>query len=70
MIGPEAFSAISLWDKYAHNYLSFPFTLSVVLIFVMWLRWNLPTRVDIEWMKQGGGFIGDKHPPADLFNVG
>jgi formate dehydrogenase subunit gamma len=70
LIGPEAFSAISLWGKYAHNYLSFPFTLGVVLIFVLWLRWNLPTRVDIEWMKQGGGFIGDKHPPADLFNVG
>jgi formate dehydrogenase subunit gamma len=70
LIGPEAFSTISLWGKYAHNYLSFPFTLSVALIFVMWLGSNLPTRVDIQWIKEGGGFIGDKHPPADLFNVG
>jgi formate dehydrogenase subunit gamma len=70
LIGPEAFSAISLWGKYAHNYLSFPFTISVVLIGLMWIAWNLPTRVDIEWVMQGGGFIGDKHPPADRFNVG
>jgi len=70
LIGPEAFSTISLWGKYAHNFLSFPFTLSVVLIGVVWLRANLPSRVDIEWAMQGGGFIGDKHPPADLFNAG
>ena len=42
----------------------------MALIFVMWLGSNLPTRVDIRWIKEGGGFIGDKHPPADLFNVG
>ena len=70
LIGPEGFSTISMWGKYAHNYLSFPFTLGVVLIFLVWLRANIHTRVDIEWIKQGGGFIGDKHPPADLFNVG
>ena len=27
LIGPEAFTAWSQWAKYAHNYLSFPFTL-------------------------------------------
>ncbi|HET7155386.1 MAG TPA: formate dehydrogenase subunit gamma [Hyphomicrobiaceae bacterium] len=69
VIGPEAFTAISRWGKYAHNYLSFPFTLSVILIFFMWIRWNLPSRVDIQWFLQGGGF-GKQHPPADLFNAG
>jgi formate dehydrogenase subunit gamma len=69
LIGPEAFSAIARWGKHAHNYLSFPFTLSVIAIFLMWIRWNLPSRLDIEWIKQGGGF-GEKHPPADLFNAG
>ena len=69
LIGPEAFTTISRWGKYAHNYLSFPFTLSVILIFLMWIRWNLPSRIDIQWMMEGGGF-GKKHPPADLFNAG
>ena len=69
VIGPDAFSTISRWGKYAHNYLSFPFTLSVIAIFLMWIRWNLPNRLDIQWMREGGGF-GKKHPPADLFNAG
>jgi formate dehydrogenase subunit gamma len=67
---PESFTAFSEWAKYAHNYLSFPFTLGVVLIFLMWLGGNLPTRVDIEWLKRGGGMIGRDHPPAYRFNAG
>jgi formate dehydrogenase subunit gamma len=69
IIGPDAFAALSRWGKHAHNYLSFPFTLSVIAIFLMWVRWNLPSRLDIQWFLQGGGF-GKQHPPADLFNAG
>jgi cytochrome bd ubiquinol oxidase subunit I len=25
---------------------------------------NIPDKVDIEWFKQGGGFIASKHAPA------
>ena len=70
LIGPEAFTTWSLWAKYAHNYLSFPFTLGVVLIFLMWIAWNFPTRVDVNWLREGGGMVGHKHPPADRFNAG
>ena len=70
LIGPEAFTTWSLWAKYAHNYLSFPFTLGVVLIFLMWIAWNFPTRVDVNWLREGGGIVGHKHPPADRFNAG
>jgi formate dehydrogenase subunit gamma len=70
LIEPEAFTAWSQWAKYAHNYLSFPFTLGVVLIFLMWFVWNLPTKADLQWLKEGGGMIGHKHPPAGKFNAG
>lgn len=70
LIGPEAFTAWSQWAKYAHNYLSFPFTLGVFLILLMWIAWNVPNRVDVEWLKEGGGIVGHKHPPADRFNAG
>jgi formate dehydrogenase subunit gamma len=70
LMGPEAFTAWSQWAKYAHNYLSFPFTLGVVLIFLMWIAWNFPSKVDVEWIKQGGGIVGHKHPPANRFNAG
>jgi formate dehydrogenase subunit gamma len=70
LIGAEQFTAWSEWAKYAHNYLSFPFTIGVVLIALMWLAGNIPNRTDLEWLKQGGGFIGDAHPAADRFNAG
>lgn len=70
LMSPEAFSTLSTWAKYAHNFLSFPFTLSVILMFFMWVADNLPTRVDVEWLKRGGGMIGHDHPPAYRFNAG
>jgi formate dehydrogenase subunit gamma len=70
LMRPESFTTFSEWAKYAHNYLSFPFTLGVVLIFLMWVGGNIPTRVDIEWLKRGGGMIGHDHPPAYRFNAG
>jgi formate dehydrogenase subunit gamma len=70
LIGPDAFTEWSQWAKYAHNYLSFPFTLGVVLIFLMWVVWNIPSRRDVEWIRQGGGMVGHKHPPAGRFNAG
>jgi formate dehydrogenase subunit gamma len=70
LIGLEAFSTWSQWAKYAHNYLSFPFTLGVIAIFLIWLAGNIPNRVDIEWLKRGGGIVGRDHPPAYRFNAG
>jgi formate dehydrogenase subunit gamma len=70
LIGEQAFADMSLWLKYAHNYLSFPFTLGVVLMFLMWVAWNIPTKVDVNWIKEGGGLVGDRHPPAARFNAG
>jgi formate dehydrogenase subunit gamma len=70
LIGPQAFADWSQWGKYAHNYLSFPFTLGVIAIFLMWLAGNLPSRLDLEWLKEGGGIVGDRHPPAGRFNAG
>jgi len=69
-VGSEAFTTWSEWAKYAHNYLSFPFTIGVVLIFLMWIGGNIPNAVDVEWFKRGGGIIGDDHPPAYRFNGG
>jgi formate dehydrogenase subunit gamma len=70
LIGFEAFSEWSQWAKYAHNYLSFPFTIGVVLIFLIWIAGNIPNKLDIDWLKRGGGMIGHDHPPAYRFNAG
>jgi len=69
-LGAQNFATYSQWAKYAHNYLSFPFTLGVVLMFLMWVAWNFPTGVDVRWLKEGGGIVGGSHPPARRFNAG
>ena len=70
LVGAETFAVWSQWAKYAHNFLSFPFTLGVVVILLMWVAWNIPGKLDVEWLKEGGGLVGNKHPPAPRFNAG
>jgi formate dehydrogenase subunit gamma len=70
LVGPSTFSSLSVALKYAHNYLSFPFTLGIIFMVFMWLKDNIPDRIDIEWLKEGGGIVGNKHPPARRFNAG
>lgn len=70
LVGPETFTAISLYGKIAHNYLAFPFTLGLVVMLLLWVRDNIPNRLDWEWVKAGGGFIGSGHPVAARFNAG
>lgn len=70
LMSPEAFTTWSQWLKYAHNYLSFPFTFGVILMFLMWIGGNIPSKVDAEWIRRGGGMVGNDHPPAKRFNAG
>jgi formate dehydrogenase subunit gamma len=70
LIGHDSFTAWSQWAKYAHNYLSFPFTIGVFLIFLIWIAGNIPNRVDVEWLKRGGGIVGHDHPSSYRFNAG
>jgi formate dehydrogenase subunit gamma len=70
VIGPDAFSSVSQMAKYAHNFTSFSFVAGLVLIIVIFFKDNLPEKVDLEWLKRGGGFIKNKHAPASRFNPG
>ncbi|MGO4513915.1 formate dehydrogenase subunit gamma [Bradyrhizobium sp. MOS001] len=70
LVGPDLFSDISQVAKYVHNFTSFAFVAGLVLITVLFFRDNLFKRVDIDWVKQGGGFIKSKHAPAGRFNLG
>lgn len=70
LIGPDSFSRWSMMAKYAHDYSSFPFVIGIVLLLMLWAKDNLPNAVDIKWFMEGGGMIGNKHPPAWKFNGG
>jgi formate dehydrogenase subunit gamma len=70
MIGPEAFSSLSQAAKYVHNFVSAAFVIGLVLIVALWIKDNIPRKVDVDWVRQGGGFIKSKHAPSGRFNAG
>ena len=71
VLGDAAFATLAGWGKIAHNYLSFPFMLGLVMMFVIWVKDNIPGKLDVEWLKAGGGILKKgHHPPAPRFNAG
>src|ERR1700756_3846007 len=70
LVGPDTFSDVAQAAKYVHNFTSFSFVAGLVLISVIFFKDNFPAKVDIDWLKQGGGFIQNKHAPAGRFNLG
>jgi formate dehydrogenase subunit gamma len=70
LVGPDTFTDIAQAAKYVHNFVSFAFVAGLILITIFFFRDNLLARVDIDWLKQGGGFIKSKHAPAGRFNLG
>jgi formate dehydrogenase subunit gamma len=70
LIGKDLYADITMTGKYLHNYLAFGFILGIVMMFVLWIRYNLPNRHDLTWIVKGGGFFGGGHPPASKFNFG
>lgn len=62
VIGHEAFSPLAIGSKWVHNNIAWAFMLGLVLTFVMWVAHNIPSKLDWQWIRQGGGFIGKGHP--------
>ncbi len=70
IIGAGAFTNLSIAAKWAHNYLAWPFMAGLILMFLLWVKDNIPNRVDLAWFAAGGGLVGKGHPPAKRFNGG
>ncbi|UUX52022.1 formate dehydrogenase subunit gamma [Nisaea acidiphila] len=71
VIGPDAFSAITIAGKYLHNYIAFAFMVGVVMMFVLWVKHNIPNRLDLVWLAKAGGlFTKGVHPSSKKFNAG
>jgi formate dehydrogenase subunit gamma len=70
LIGYDAFGVVSEAAKYVHNFTSFAFVIGLMFIVAIFIKDNIPDKTDIEWFRQGGGFIKSKHAPARRFNAG
>lgn len=70
VIGEVGFATLAQLGKYAHNYLAFPFMIGLALMFLVWVKDNIPGMIDLQWFAAGGGLIGKGHPKAKRFNGG
>ncbi|MBI1188680.1 MAG: formate dehydrogenase subunit gamma [Alphaproteobacteria bacterium] len=71
-LGADRFGNLAEGSMWLHMALIAPFTLGLMTMLATWTWQNLPTRLDFEWLRQGGGFIRDDqpNPPAERFNAG
>ena len=71
IIGPDLFGPLTYYGKLAHNYIAFAFMLGILLMFLLWVKDNIPVPRDLKWLAQGGGlFSKGVHPEASRFNAG
>jgi formate dehydrogenase subunit gamma len=70
-LGKEAFATVTVIGKWIHNNVAWAFMFALVLVFLLWVRHNIPGLIDLRWMLKGGGlFSKGSHPPARKFNAG
>jgi len=68
--GKAAYAAWAQMSIQVHNVLGPVLSVGIVLMIVMWIWFNFPAKGDWNWIKAGGGMIGDKHPSAGRMNFG
>lgn len=70
LFGLTGFAGYAQWAMNVHNVVGPVFTIGVLAMVVLWAKDNIPTRVDLEWFKRGGGIFTKGHPSAGRMNGG
>jgi formate dehydrogenase subunit gamma len=70
-LGYGAFSWLTTLSKNVHNFIGPLFIFSIVVLFLLWVKDNLISSVDIRWLSRAGGMIGSgPEMPSGRFNGG
>jgi formate dehydrogenase subunit gamma len=70
VLGSTLFGWLSYALKTLHNFVGPVFAVSLVIVFLTFVRDNLPAKGDLEWLKRGGGILGSHEVPSHRFNAG
>lgn len=70
VMGLTLFGWLSYALKNLHNFAGPVFAVSLVVIFVTFVRDNIPNRADLVWLLKGGGLLSGKEIPSHRFNAG
>ncbi|MSU90283.1 formate dehydrogenase subunit gamma [Rhodobacteraceae bacterium 2CG4] len=70
--GEELLGSLGWLATWGHAMFFPPFALGLTAMILLWTVRNLPSRLDIEWLRRAGGFFSDDpdNPPARKFNAG
>ena len=70
VLGATLFGWLSFALKNVHNFLGPVFAVSLVVVFITFVRDNLPAKGDWNWLRRGGGLMGEHEVPSHRFNAG
>ena len=70
LLGHHGFSTYAELAKWTHNILGPLFMVGLLSMIINWFKNNFLNKIDLQWFKEFGGMIGDKHPSAEKLNGG
>jgi formate dehydrogenase subunit gamma len=70
VLGGTLFGWLAYALKNVHNFVGPLFAVSLVIVFVTFVRDNLPRKGDLNWLLKGGGLLGGAEVPSHRFNAG
>ena len=70
VIGATLFGWLTYALKTAHNFAGPLFAVSVVIVFITFIKDNIPHAEDAAWLKKGGGMLSGQEVPSHRFNAG
>lgn len=70
VIGAALFGWLTYALKTVHNIVGPLFVVTLVLMFITFVRDNLPRVADLKWLAKGGGLFGGQEVPSHRFNAG
>ena len=70
LMGGLLFGWLTWALKTAHNFAGPLFAVSLIVLVVTFIRSNWPAKVDLAWLRRGGGLFGGGEPPSHRFNAG
>jgi formate dehydrogenase subunit gamma len=69
-IGDMLFGWLTYGLKTAHNFAGPLFAVSLLMVFITFVKDNLPKQWDVNWLLKGGGMFGGEEIPSHRFNAG
>ena len=70
VMGSTLFGWLTYALKNMHNFAGPVFAVSLVVVFLTFIKDNLPRAGDLNWLLKGGGLLSGKEVPSHRFNAG